>query len=444
MPIVDWLKIEASAPAKIILSGEYSVVYDKQAVAAAIDLRTRVTIRPNNKDGTVRLNLKNLNNIREWPITSLSACRIVSKYNECLEYQEEMPAKLFHLLHTRYCKQSVDNQTTPPSATATTPSAPTVTPLPTSPSTTTMTATSTTTTTTTTSTTVAATTNPSGDNTSGTKIFDKSTDDAVIAFLLLYIGLSDSYASSARPALDIEVDSEVPVGSGLGSSSAYSVALCGALMRVFRVAAEKHVISSWAFNIDKYFHGKPSGVDNNVITHGGYILFQSGKFKTSSVTHKASIRAMIIDTGVSRSTKKLSEKVFKQKLEDPVKMNGIFDSINDCTTQIWRNLNEPEFSLGYISEILHANQLLLNCIQVGHPVLTDICSRAQEHNLTAKQTGAGGGGVAFVLYEDSNNCQHVDRLRAELRDAGFTVSDHPIGCEGITVKITPDPAFNFG
>lgn len=405
MPIVDWLKIEASAPAKIIISGEYSVVYDKQAIATAIDLTTRVTIRPN-KNGTVRLNLKNLNNIREWPITSFNTCRIVSKYNECLDFHEEMPVKLFYLLHSRFCKDSEQ------ATVATTNETPISTP------------------------------NPTGDN-NGTKIFDKRADDAVIAFLLLYIGLGDSYASSARPALDIEVDSDVPVGSGLGSSSAYSVALCGALMRVFRVAAEKHVISSWAFNIDKYFHGRPSGVDNNVITHGGYILFQSGKFKTSTVNHKAPIKVMLIDTGVSRSTKKLSERVNRQRLEDPIKVNGIFENINDFTTQIWRNINEPEFAPRNISVFLKANQQLLDALQVGHAVLTDICTRAQNHNLTAKQTGAGGGGVAFVLYDDSDNCQHVAQLRTELRANGYTVRDHHIGCEGLTVKITPDPSFNF-
>lgn len=423
MPIVDWLKIEASAPAKIIISGEYSVVYDKQAIATAIDLKTNVTIGPNN-NGTVKLNLKNLNDVREWPITSFNTCRVVFKYNECLDYQEEMPVKLFHLLHSRFCKQPDQGPTTTSIATNSSASNPisstdaaaatTATSIPTN----------------------------SGDNTP--KIFDKRADDAVVAFLLLYIGLGDSYASSARPALDIEVESEIPVGSGLGSSSAYSVALCGALMRVFRVAAEKHVISSWAFNIDKYFHGKPSGVDNNVITHGGYILFQSGKFKTSSVTHKAQTKVMLIDTGVSRSTKKLSERVIKQLKEDPIKVNGIFENINDITTQIWRNINEPEFSPRNIYVFLKANQQLLNTLQVGHAVLTDICSRAQNHNLTAKQTGAGGGGVAFVLYDKSDNCQHVAQLRTELQGAGYSVRDHNIGCEGLTVKIVPDPSFNFG
>ena len=41
----DWRTITASAPAKVILHGEHSVVYGKLALAASLDLRTKVTIK---------------------------------------------------------------------------------------------------------------------------------------------------------------------------------------------------------------------------------------------------------------------------------------------------------------------------------------------------------------------------------------------------------------
>lgn len=388
LPIVDWLQIEASSPAKFIISGEYSVVYEKQAVAAAIDLRTRVTIRPN-QDGKVRLNLKNLKSNREWPLTSLTMCRLVSKYSECLEFNEAMPVKLNHLLHVRYHEissvSSVD------------------------------------------------------------KIQEKKADDAAMAFLLLYIGLGDSYSSSARPPINVEVDSDIPVGSGLGSSSAYAVALCGALMRVFRVVAEKYIISNWAFNIDKFFHGRPSGVDNSTITSGGYILFQSGKVKTIGVEHKAPIKVMIIDTGVSRSTRALSETVKAQLVENPTKVNTIFSTINSITSQIWGKINDPNFSPKTISFFLQENQEHLNTLGVGHEKLMDICVSADNLNLVAKQTGAGGGGIAFVLYDESDSEQltNISQFRLVLREKGYTFHEFKVGCEGLTVKITLDPAKQF-
>lgn len=379
LPIVDWLEIEASAPGKLIISGEYSVVYERQAIASAIDLRTKVIIRPN-KDGKVRLNLKNLNNVREWPVTSLSMCRLVSKYSDCLNYNDTMPVKLNHLLHTRYYEPPI----------------------------------------------VGAS--------------EKVADDATMAFLLLYIGLGDSYSTSARPSLDIEVESTVPVGSGLGSSSAFSVALCGALMRVFRVVAEKYIISNWALNIDKFFHGRPSGVDNSVITMGGYILFQNGKIKANCTEHANQIKVMLIDTKVSRSTRKLSEIVANQLSNDQARVNGIFTEINQCTIKIWDKINTPSFSPEHISIWLFQNQNLLDSLGVGHERLSDIFTRAQEFNLVAKQTGAGGGGTAFILYNDT---KQVDQLREDLLKAGYGVHDHNVGCEGLVVDIKTDPERKF-
>lgn len=414
LPIVDWKQIDASAPGKFIISGEYSVVYEKQAVAAAIDLTTRVVIRPN-RNNNVRLNLKNLDSIREWPTGSLTSCRLVGRYSQCLEYNDSMPAKLDHLLHSRYhVPQNRNNPESTPTEDgqddekqATSSS--------------------------------TATSSPSVDSSKiGKVVVDKRSDDAAIAFLLLYIGLSDSYSRSERLAIDVEVESDVPVGSGLGSSSAYSVALCGALMRVFKVAAEKYIISDWAFNIDKFFHGRPSGVDNNVVTHGGCILFQNGKIKGHEVHHNHSIRVLLIDTCVSRSTRALSEKVAAELLEKTVLVNSIFNSINEITTHIWRRVSSPDFEPSDIAEYVHTNQVLLDELGVGHEKLTHIYGLARGYNLAAKQTGAGGGGTAFVLYDGSEHSRIIGQLRKELEDASYVVRDHSINYEGLSVRVTQD------
>ena len=54
-----WRSVTASAPAKVILHGEHSVVYGKLALAASIDLRTKVLIKLAARKRLLRVNLLN-------------------------------------------------------------------------------------------------------------------------------------------------------------------------------------------------------------------------------------------------------------------------------------------------------------------------------------------------------------------------------------------------
>lgn len=78
------------------------------------------------------------------------------------------------------------------------------------------------------------------------------------------------------------VTSELPLGSGLGSSAAFSVALSAALLgfsdsvsldmgqQEWSLFGESdlELVNKWAFEGEKIIHGKPSGIDNTVSTYG--------------------------------------------------------------------------------------------------------------------------------------------------------------------------------
>lgn len=89
------------------------------------------------------------------------------------------------------------------------------------------------------------------------------------------------YFISYKPAKAV-VTSELPLGSGLGSSAALCVALSAALLAVsdsvkldfshqgWQVFGdnELELVNKWAFEGEKMIHGKPSGIDNTVSTYG--------------------------------------------------------------------------------------------------------------------------------------------------------------------------------
>ena len=63
---------------------------------------------------------------------------------------------------------------------------------------------------------------------------------------------------------------------GLGSSAALSVALVRALARFAQRRLDDAAVCAAAFEIEKIFHGFPSGIDNTVATYGGLIAFTRG------------------------------------------------------------------------------------------------------------------------------------------------------------------------
>jgi mevalonate kinase len=70
---------------------------------------------------------------------------------------------------------------------------------------------------------------------------------------------------------------DLPVGVGLGSSAALSVALVRALADYAGTALDAAGVCARAFELEKLFHGFPSGIDNTVCAVGGLLRFQHGQ-----------------------------------------------------------------------------------------------------------------------------------------------------------------------
>ena len=77
---------------------------------------------------------------------------------------------------------------------------------------------------------------------------------------------------------NFKIESKIPIGRGLGSSAALSVASVASFLEFYTGRQfDKKIINELAFAIEKHFHSNPSGADNTASCFGGLILYQKQK-----------------------------------------------------------------------------------------------------------------------------------------------------------------------
>ncbi|HYB92955.1 MAG TPA: mevalonate kinase, partial [archaeon] len=123
-----------------------------------------------------------------------------------------------------------------------------------------------------------------------------------------------------RIGINISIDSNIPVASGLGSSAAVAVATIAATGRILDLKLSKERICALAYEAEKIMHYHPSGIDNYISTYGGINVFRRGKGFTPIQTKKI-IPLVIGNTQIPRSTGKLVSHVHSLKIHYPKVVN---------------------------------------------------------------------------------------------------------------------------
>ncbi|MDP8906663.1 MAG: hypothetical protein M3M88_04005, partial [Thermoproteota archaeon] len=93
----------------------------------------------------------------------------------------------------------------------------------------------------------------------------------IISYLLE--GLHNDGAFANKQSMTICIDSEIPIGGGLGSSSAFCVALTGALYYNSDNKPDKKFICDKSVEVERVINKDTSGVDCSICTYGGLGIY---------------------------------------------------------------------------------------------------------------------------------------------------------------------------
>jgi len=317
-PVKHPLAFTVSAPGKVILHGEHSVVHGKTALAAGLNIRTNVTFKEiDSVDGKITLDLPNLNLQHFYIIQELNDAFLSNPpallKGSCSEFSvcnpELINASKFIGTLREYVLKSFKSQ-----------------PLP------------------------------------------FAQECALVTYLFLYTGIFCSVNVQIQP-FSIEVVSDLAIGSGAGSSAAFSVCLAASFIHYIRSkisfsgisnknvskngykpiemevtdlsmfsAKEKELIARWALLGEKVMHGNPSGIDNVLCTFGSIVKFRKGQEGQGPVIEHlpgaAQLKILLVDSGVRRDTAGMVAKVSKRLESYPQVVRSTLDAMDGIAVTV--------------------------------------------------------------------------------------------------------------
>ena len=198
-----------------------------------------------------------------------------------------------------------------------------------------------------------------------------------------------------RRGVKIEMESDLPVSAGLGSSAAGSVALVAAASSALGHTLKKEEITNLAMVSEKIIHGNPSGIDPAIAAHGGVIMFKKG-FSQRPIILKTPLDFIVCFSGSGQSTSKMIRKFAHTKYSIPSTFKALVDSSSKLAETATSALATGDIKL--LASIMNFNHTVLSSLGVSSKKLNELVEFTLKAGcLGAKMTGGGGGGCVIAL-----------------------------------------------
>jgi len=216
-----------------------------------------------------------------------------------------------------------------------------------------------------------------------------------------------------------KIESEIPVGCGLGSSAAFSVAATACFLK-FLTGKDfpKEEINKIAYQIETYFHQNPSGVDNTASCFGGLIYYRKEfeflkniSFLNFKIPKNFSL--YLIDSGRPKEkTKEMVKKVFEKYKKNPSFFANVFFDIEKTTKKMVLAIKEENKAL--FQEAILDNEIFLEIIGVVSLKTKKLLQKLSSFGV-GKITGAGGKsrGSGFILFFAQKEKELISFLKKE-------------------------------
>jgi mevalonate kinase len=222
-------------------------------------------------------------------------------------------------------------------------------------------------------------------------------------------GLPGSGTPAGDPPLDLHLDSDLPVGSGFGSSAAAAAAIVTGYLLYRGAAVPLETIEPLALEVERRQHGTPSGVDTAAVLRGGVLWARklaTGGLETEAATLRSPLlsRLQVYDTGTpAEATGAVVAAVRALRGRDPGRHEAILDRMEAATRAFRAELEREEEDPGRAVELIREHQACLEELGVVPPEVRNLVRQVEKEGGAAKISGAGslsGPGAGSLLVYD--------------------------------------------
>jgi len=235
--------------------------------------------------------------------------------------------------------------------------------------------------------------------------------------------LANKAIKNENSGIHIEIDSEIPLGAGLGSSSACCVAGAAAIFKLFGEISKEKILE-YAIEAERTIFENTSGADCTVCTYGGIMEYDKNNgFK--KIEDEPNFQLVIANSNIEHSTQSMVSNVKEFENKNKEKFSELSELESKLVEDILKLVKENK--IDEIGEKINQNQKYLEIIGISNNELTKMIKIGQESSFGAKITGSGGGGCIFALTNESN----LEKVLKKFKDSNYECFSSKIDFKGL-------------
>lgn len=246
------------------------------------------------------------------------------------------------------------------------------------------------------------------------------------------------FKKKAPPGFILSINSQIPIGAGMGSSAALAVSIAGAVSLFLGEKFDKEKINNIAYLAEQKKHGLASGADNSACCHGGLLWFrkETRDLKNLSqipfnISEEITKNFLTIFTGTPKeSTKEMVNIVSQLYKKRPKFIRSVFNDQESLTKELLTALKNGKEEI--IKNCIQQGEKNLELLGVVPPFVKSFIRKIEKKGGAAKICGAGGktkgAGILLVYHRNKKELEKLAHVQK------FECSQLQLGNEGVRIE----------